>query len=137
MTLVFIITIIIAIVGIINTGYLIHKRRKKKPLVCPINQDCNVVLESKWSKILGIRNDILGLLFYALILIIAVILLFLPHLVLVFYLVLLLIICLGFLFSIFLVFIQAFIIKEFCFYCLISTFLTTLLFVIYLLFYFS
>jgi len=118
--------IVLGLLGIINATYLIWKGRKKQPLVCPIGQDCNVVLDSKWNKIFFIRNDILGLLFYTGIIIGAILLFFdadgIVKTSLIF--------VSGFvvLFSGFLVFVQAKIIKNYCFYCLISAFINVLIF---------
>ncbi|MAG78344.1 hypothetical protein CL616_03190 [archaeon] len=114
-----IIFIILCIIGIIDSSYLIKKRLKKQPLTCPLNDDCNIVTNSKWSKSFGINNDILGLLFYCFL----VIALFI-NLTLV-----LLLTLIGALFSIYLLYIQKFKIKQFCFYCLISTMITFLLFI--------
>lgn len=118
--------IVLGLLGMINTSYLIWKDRKKQPLVCPIGQDCNAMLNSKWNKILFIRNDILGLLFYAGVMVGAILLYFNTDGIVK----TLLIIGsgIGVLFSGFLVFVQARIIKNYCFYCLVSAFLTLLIF---------
>ncbi|MBS3086215.1 hypothetical protein J4422_00765 [Candidatus Pacearchaeota archaeon] len=56
--------IVLGILGMIDTGYLIWKQKKKQLLVCPIGQNCNVVLESRWNKVFFIKNEIIGFLFY-------------------------------------------------------------------------
>lgn len=114
--------------GFINSTYLAWQHYRKKPLVCPMNHDCGVVTESKWSSILFVRNEILGLLFFIFLLAGGFIFIFSTAILenLFFYLVLFS--GLGVIFSIFLVFIQAHIIKDYCFYCLISAFLTLLIF---------
>ena len=118
--------IVLSLLGIVNTVYLIWKSRIKEPLVCPIGQDCNKVLDSKWNKIFFIKNDILGLLFYIGIIVGAILLLvefngtFLKILTIVS--------GIGVLFSGFLIFIQAKVIKNYCFYCLISAFINVLIF---------
>lgn len=118
--------IVLGVLGAINTAYLIWKNRIKQPLVCPIGQDCNEVLNSKWNKIFFIRNDILGLLFYVSVITGAILLFFnmdgIVKTSLIF--------VSGFvvLFSGFLVFVQAKIIKNYCFYCLISAFINVLIF---------
>lgn len=123
----FIVTLIVlGLLGIIDTSYLIWKSRKKQPLVCPIGDACNVVLESRWNKIFFIRNDILGLLFYVGVIVGAILLFFemdgIVKTLLIFGS------GIGVLFSILLVFVQAKVIKNYCFYCLISAFLTLLIF---------
>jgi len=118
--------IVLGLLGIADTINLIWKSRIKTPLVCPIGQDCNKVLESKWNKIFFIRNDILGLLFYIGIIVGAILLLFEFNEII--KTILIFASGIGVLFSIFLVFIQAKVIKNYCFYCLISAFINVLIF---------
>jgi len=54
---------ILALIGIVETIYLIHQRKKQAKLVCLLGKNCHIVLESKYNKILGIHNDIAGLFF--------------------------------------------------------------------------
>jgi len=115
--------IVLALVGIINASYLVWSHYKEKPLVCPI-EGCNKVVDSKWSNFLGIRNDVLGILFYILVLI-GAFLIFFDYDVKTY---LIIGTGLGLFFSIFLVFIQAKIIKSYCFYCLVSAFINLLVF---------
>ena len=58
--------ITIALAGIVDAGYLVwkHYSNKSEPLVCPLDHDCSKVTESKWSTIFLVRNEVLGLLFY-------------------------------------------------------------------------
>ena len=63
--------IVLAILGIFDSGYLVKKRVKKQPLSCPIDGGCEKVVESKWNKIFFIKNDFLGLFYYILILFLA------------------------------------------------------------------
>jgi len=118
--------IVLGLLGIVDTSYLIWKSREKKPLVCPIGQDCNKVLDSKWNKTFFIKNDILGLLFYVGIITGAFLLLFEFNEII--KTILTFASGIGVLFSGFLVFIQAKVIKNYCFYCLISAFINVLIF---------
>ena len=54
----------IAAIGISEASYLIRKRIAAESPVCPIDGGCEIVLKSKYNKIFGIHNDLLGLLFY-------------------------------------------------------------------------
>ena len=51
-------------IGISETVYLIRKRIASEKPICPIGDDCVLVLTSKYNKIFIIHNDVLGLLFY-------------------------------------------------------------------------
>ncbi len=118
--------IVLAILGIFDSGFLIKKRIKKQPLTCPINGGCEKVVESKWNSIFFIKNDVLGLIYYILILFLVFYLFFISEKLLFLTKILS---GASLLFSLFLVFIQAKIIKEYCFYCLISAFINLLIFV--------
>ena len=118
--------IVLAILGIFDSGYLIKKRVKKQPLICPINGGCKKVVESKWNAIFLIKNDVLGLFYYILILFLALYLFFISEKML---FLTQIISGASLLFSLVLVFIQVKIIKEYCFYCLISAFINLLIFV--------
>ena len=118
--------IVLGILGVVDTSYLIWKSRKKQPLVCPIGEKCNIVLNSKWNKIFFIRNDVLGLLFYISVIIGAFLLFFNANGIVKTFLTFGS--GFGFLFSVFLVLVQTKILKNYCFYCLISAFLNLLIF---------
>lgn len=120
--------IVLAFAGLINASYLTYKHYQKKPLVCPINHDCNAVVESKWGKMFGVRNEILGLLFYAAMLISGIVNALTPLAIPKLALYLLIGASVGLVFSIFLTLLQKFVIKDFCFYCLISAGVGLLLF---------
>lgn len=54
----------LAAIGIAETTYLIRMRRMEEKPICPIGNDCHLVLTSKYNRLFGIHNDILGLSFY-------------------------------------------------------------------------
>ncbi len=70
----FIILLSMAAVGIGETIYLIKKRLAVEPPICVIGYECRKVLESEYSSILGIHNDVLGLAFYITIAVIGILL---------------------------------------------------------------
>ena len=120
--------IVLVLLGIIDSGYLFYKYKTKSQLSCPLHSDCNAVINSKWGKFLGVKNEIWGILFYLtlLFLIIAVYFslnfVYLPFLIFS-------VTLLGVLYSIYLVFIQVKKIKEYCLYCLLSALINFLLFI--------
>jgi len=122
--------ITLAVAGIADAGYLVwkHYNHGSKPLVCPLDHDCSKVTESRWSTVFWIRNEVLGLLFYIFMLISGLLLYFRPEFSL---LSLLLKLAAGFgvLFSLFLLWVQIYKIKDYCFYCMLSALITALLFV--------
>ncbi len=122
--------IVLSLAGLINAGYLTYKRYfEKKPLVCPIGHDCNAVVESRWGNIFGIHNSVLGVFFYGGTLIGGLVLVLTPDLIfnLTFYI--FIGAAIGLVFSIFLTLLQKYVIKDYCFYCLISALISLLLFI--------
>ncbi len=117
--------------GIITSGYLLwkHYQKQKQPLVCPLNHDCSAVTESQWSHILYVRNEVWGLLFYVGMLLAGLGIAFLSDYAEFLRLALRISTTLGVLFSLFLVFIQVKVIKDYCFYCLISAVINLLMFI--------
>lgn len=120
---------IFAVLGIINTSYLILSRIKKKPLICPIDGDCNKVVKSKYSHIFYINNDSLGFIYYLLVLVTTIFLFYSKNIL--FFMKI--ISGISLLASIFLFFIQTQVLKKYCFYCNLSNLLNLAIFVIFLL----
>ena len=114
--------------GIIDSGYLVWQHYRKKPLVCPLDHKCDVVTESKWSHIFVVRNEVLGLLFYISLLAGILLFIFVPEPRMLISLLLLFATAGGVLFSLFLISLQIFVIKDYCFYCIISAIISLLLF---------
>ncbi len=54
----------LAAVGVAETVYLIRTRLAAERPVCIIGSDCGAVLTSKYNRLFFIHNDIAGLLFY-------------------------------------------------------------------------
>ncbi len=119
--------ITLAILGAADTSYIFINHMKKKPLVCPMKGGCISVTESKWAKTLGIRNDIVGFCYYILIIILSILIWSGQEQITLW---MLLISSIAVLFSAFLVYIQAKVIKEYCFYCLVSALINLLIFII-------
>ncbi len=58
--------IFIAFSGFFLAAYLFHKKRRKhEPFICPLRANCSEVMQSNYSKFLGIPVEVLGLCYYA------------------------------------------------------------------------
>lgn len=120
--------ILIGLAGFLLAGYIRHKKKKNKPLVCPLKSNCDTVINSDYSSFCGIRLEILGMIYYAFIAIgygvannfselnTVVSDLMLPFSFF------------AFLFSIYLISVQAFVLRQWCAWCLCSAFFCTLIF---------
>lgn len=122
--------LVLAVFGIIDAGYLYYEhRRGNKTLICPMDHDCSVVTESQWARTMGIRNEVLGFVFYGSVFGLALSPLVAganPEMINTW---LMFATTAGLVFSVFLTAVQIVSIKDYCFYCLISTAITLLLFI--------
>ena len=144
--------IILAVIGIADSGFITYEKLAGIVPECGAGFDCGAVLNSKWASIGPIPLAALGLFFYATVFTLAV-LLFLEFDIQTLvkkYLklaknniinqvttseLLLLVTTFGFLFSIYLVSIMAFLIGDWCKYCLISAGTSTSLFIVSLVYF--
>lgn len=119
-----------AIFGISIASHIFIKKTKKKPLVCPMRANCDSVIHSGYSKTMGIRNEIVGIIYYlGVILAHGVFLLFPIAYDSQIYFSIYSISLGAFLFSIYLIGVQAFILKEWCTWCVFSAIASTVIFI--------
>ncbi|MHB8870969.1 MAG: vitamin K epoxide reductase family protein [Candidatus Doudnabacteria bacterium] len=122
-----VVLLVLAVLGIFNTLYLSSHAITKKPVKCLWFPEewCIKVQQSKYSRTLGIPNAFAGLGMYVAILVLTLLFIsgsisFTP----IFWLVVF-----GFAFSMYFLFIQAFVLRAFCTWCVISIVEFTLLFI--------
>ncbi len=117
--------------GLSLAAFIHFKKRLHTPLVCPIGHSCDPVVHSDYSRFMDIPVEILGVIYYTIIVVAYAATLMVPSL----HSDLLGILLLGlsaaaFLFSLYLTAVQAFILREWCTWCLISaTFCAVIFFV--------
>jgi uncharacterized membrane protein len=125
-------TLILATLGFLLANYVRLKTMRNEKLVCVVGNDCNKVVRSKYGRTFGMDNTILGMLYY-LFLITAMLIILTNPVVLdysLFSVGLLISAGLAALFSLYLTFIQVFVLKELCEYCLFSSVLVIIIFII-------
>lgn len=110
----------LAAIGISETSYLIRKRIAAERPVCLIGENCAAVLGSRWNKLFIIPNDILGLLFYIAVSIIAGLLVIGVEPLYLWELILNASVFFGSILSVYLFYLQWKVIKEWCFWCVMS-----------------
>ena len=123
-----ILTAVTSLFGFAIAAYIYHKKEALAPMVCPIGLDCHEVVHSDFSKFLGMRVEILGVIYYAFVFISNLFLFLYP----VFNTPLVSLILWGLsivavLFSGYLVFLQLVVIRHLCSWCLISAFLSVVI----------
>lgn len=133
-----IINIVLSILGALGfllAGYIHYKKTRKTPLICPLRSNCNKVIESQYSEILGIPVEILGMAYYAFVIASHVGILLVPGVVDPFVMAVGILLSFGaFCFSVYLICVQAFLIKEWCTWCITSATISLLIFILTLLF---
>lgn len=130
MILSYFIIIISAAAGFAITFYIYYKQRRREKLICPLGADCEAVVNSDFASFLGIPNTLLGMIYYgATALIYSILAVSLPLQPSAYLTLLLVAMALAaFLFSIYLTFIQIFVIKQWCSWCLASFLLSAAIF---------
>ncbi|WKZ26421.1 MAG: vitamin K epoxide reductase family protein [Candidatus Paceibacterota bacterium] len=122
-----VIFLVVGVIGFLDATYLTVEHYRGNIPPCTI-QGCEVVLTSEQSKIFGVPVALLGALYYLVILILSVsfldgkkegVIRFASRLTF-----------LGFIASVYFVYLQFFVIGEICQYCMISAGTSTLLFVL-------
>ena len=120
---------ILALIGLADASYLLYKKLRKEKLVCFIWDDCDKVTKSKYGYLLGIPNEFFGVGFYLFALALFVISLLGNTMILGFPLLFLLLFAVipASLVSLYLLFVQAFILREWCEWCILSAIINFLI----------
>lgn len=118
--------IALAFLGLIDAGYITVKYYSGGEVACPITGGCSDVLTSAYSQIMGFPISAYGFIFYLAALLLAFLYLdsgrkwienAMPLLGFT-----------GFLFTLWFVYLQIFVIEAICFYCMVSALLSTTIF---------
>jgi uncharacterized membrane protein len=135
-----IILILLGLLGFLLASHIHNKKVTKKRLICPRKSDCNSVINSDYSKIFGIPVEVLGMIYYAFTAIYYGVfgiyfinLMSYPHLLDLIGYTYIFVLCISLcatLFSLYLVFIQAFKIRQWCMWCIGSAIISILIFAI-------
>jgi len=110
--------------------YIYHTKRHHRQLVCPIGSDCNAVITSRYSKFLGVPLEYCGMFYYSVIFTAYIILISAPQLLSeLFVSGLIILTAAALLFSLYLLFAQAFLLRQWCIWCLLSATLSIAIFI--------
>lgn len=119
----------LGIAGFSLARYIYKKKNEKKPLMCPMRTRCEDVVTSDYSKMFGISLEVFGMWYYGVLAVAYGFLAIFPsvHSTLVSFL-LVLGSLVAFVVSVYLIFVQAFALRAWCTWCLMSAFLSTIIF---------
>jgi uncharacterized membrane protein len=117
----YLLTACASLAGLGVTFNIYYSKRFKEHLACPTGSDCNAVVNSKYAKFLGIPLEYMGMVYYSFILISYLGFIFAPAIKTTLWFPLAILMTFSaFIFSIYLLVIQAFILKKWCIWCLLS-----------------
>lgn len=122
----------LSFLGLIDSIYLSYMKLQESDLVCNVLEGCNLVTQSEYAKIFGIPLAYLGVFFYCLL--ILTLLFFLKSKKAICFRFLQITIFVGFLSSLYFLYLQVFVIRALCTYCLFSL-VINLIFFIYMFFF--
>lgn len=121
--------IFLAFAGFLLAFYIRHKKATGEKMICPIGAECDAVIKSSYSTFWGVSVEIFGLIYYCLVALSYAAFLVFPALVLPITIFMVLgMTIVALLFSSYLVFIQAFNLKQWCSWCLVSAGICSLIF---------
>lgn len=122
---------ILSILGIVNAFFLNWQFNRYvntgKKMYCLMGEDCSLVVGSKYGRHFGIKNELTGIAYYLSIVAYGVLSYFIqiPNILTNFILV---ISTISVIFSFYLLFLQAFVLKKFCSWCLIAILINIVIF---------
>lgn len=118
-----------ALAGLGLAAWIHFKKRLHEPMVCPVGSRCDVVIHSRYSRIFDVPVELLGILYYTIVVLAYGSFLFFPHLASPLYSgALLALTTAAFCFSLYLTAIQLVVLRELCTWCLTSAALCTVIF---------
>lgn len=118
--------IILSFIGILDAGYIAVKSFTGGTVTCPLVGGCSDVLQSPYSQLFGYPVALYGVIFYVIVFVLAFLYLDREHPLV--YKALSIMPLFGFLFTLYFLYLQAFVIEKYCFYCLVSATLSTVMF---------
>ena len=123
---------ILSSIGFGISFYIFYTKKYDKKMHCVIGQNCDAVVKSKYGKTFGIENTIPGMLYYALIFAYGIAVLSDRNLFkanIIYYFVVIASIA-SVLFAVYLTSVQAFVLKKWCEYCIISSIASVLILIV-------
>ncbi len=124
---------LLGVAGFFVAKHIRNQKKKASPFVCLVGFDCHAVVHSDYSKILGISVELLGMVYYSLISISYFLLAFYSSVVpIVFTSFVAVTSLLAFIFSLYLIGVQIFILKKGCSWCFVSATISILIFLLLL-----
>ena len=144
-TLIYAVIAILGVCGFFTARHIYKHKKMAKPLVCPMKFSCHEVVHSNYSKLFGIPLEVWGMTYYAIVVLGYAILLILPPffpeglpypvflaLLPLIFLASAIFSFLAFIFSLYLLGVQMFVLRKGCSWCILSALISVLIFILIL-----
>lgn len=109
-------SILLALIGLLISYYIHKQKAQKKTLMCPREANCEKVVHSTYATTLGIHNEVWGMAYYSVV--ITLLGLFGVAQSSLWVAILAVVTSLAVAFYVYLIFVQAFILRAWCLWCL-------------------
>ena len=119
---------LIGFIGFLDSVYLTAKRFIGGPIPCFVFTGCDTVAQSPYALLFGVPLSVIGIFYYLSVILLVVFYFETKQQIAMKMFSLLSVV--GFLASIYFIYLQAFVIKAFCFYCILSAVTSTTLFIL-------
>jgi len=119
---------LIGFTGFLDSVYLTAKRFVGGPIPCFVFTGCDTVAQSPYALLFGVPLSVIGIFYYLSVILLVVFYFETKQQIAMKMFSLLSVV--GFLASIYFIYLQAFVIKAFCFYCILSAVTSTTLFIL-------
>lgn len=127
-----IITLLLSILGFLNAFYLYWQHNREvatgQKMFCLIGGDCGKVVGSKFGRTFGIKNEIIGMTYYLLLAAYSLVSMVTPSLAEILIIWAKMVVILATVFSLYLLYVQAYVLRQFCSWCLIAISINILIF---------
>jgi len=110
----------VAVLGFLDALYIYVKKKRNEKLVCVIGSDCNTVIRSRYAVLFGVDNTVIGMIYYVTVILVLVLAPYLTLSSVVVWWGLRLVAGFAALMSVYLLYIQLVVLKEWCDYCLLA-----------------
>jgi uncharacterized membrane protein len=126
-----IVLIFLGFAGFFLASFIYHKKKKHEKMVCPLDANCDTVIYSRFSNFLGLPVEWMGIFYYSIIALVYGVIIVFPTIGTPgFMFGVIVVTTMAMLFSVYLVAIQAFALREWCSWCLGSALISLFIFVI-------
>lgn len=120
----YLVLLLLSILGFSNALFLhlqyLQQKQKGKKMFCILGSDCGAVVASKYGKTFGIKNERIGFAYYTAIGILSAFMFVMPNMESYIKSLLIFVTLFASLFSIYLLSVQLFVLRKFCFLCFIA-----------------